>query len=165
MHSSHEVDLCKVAAGEGMLTVWKCLWLSWYAANMAISTGHSQRARGSGCLHPADHKTRRPADNLTDKHTLLHWHHTGYDFLSWRHVSSTSWLFLSFPSFFDCLSSFNLSQDRSSERKVRGHRCRLVIHCELKWGKREAVHGPCGCGIPSLWPEILNTHRGRWVRR
>lgn len=32
--------------------------------NMAISTGHSQRAGGSGWLHPADHKTTTPADKL-----------------------------------------------------------------------------------------------------
>lgn len=44
--------------------------------NMAISTGHSQRADGSGWLHPADHKATAPApvvDSCTHTHTHFAW--------------------------------------------------------------------------------------------
>lgn len=143
--------------------------------NMAISTGHSQRAGGSGWLHPADHKTTTPADNLCTsadscKHTLRIRPQSGHltcfcsrvndfvidftdfrkNFLKQHHFKSPSDASRThyFPHFI-CLQ-VTFTQQCRGESRQKGQRSSqqcgdTVWPVEIRWGKLLGPMCVCVC--------------------
>lgn len=122
--------------------------------NMAISTRHSQRAGGPGWLHPADHKTTTPADDLCSQSAAANTLSLNDGFTSWVIDFNTFMNHFYFKNplkdFFICLQvilldilSWRISSERSK-----------VITAVLAVLCAGVGHKYSG-GIPSLWPTWL----------